>query len=152
MGRIDIQGGLERDEVYNKFGDQIGVAVYDLGDAQVRANIVALKDELKSVGDKYETRSKELQEQSGNDEDGFPLNAKPLLDLNIEYVDEMIGLVDDVFGEGFCAHAIGEKNKNPNDLWEVIGAVIQNYGVKAQGEIDKYVNRATRRAAKQVKK
>lgn len=172
MGRIQIEGGLERDEVYNKHGEQIGVAVYDLGDAQVRADLITFKDDLKSLGERYEASRLELQkyidafdrkieEEKSKLKNGDTLsddvidkiekecsywdNIKALSELDIKCIDEMIVETDKVFGDDFCVNAIG-KSKNLSDLWEVIGAVVESYGIKAKDEINKFTNRAGRRA------
>jgi len=146
MADIRIQEhGFERDEVYNRYDEKIGVAVYDLDDASVRGNLIALKDELKALGEKYEALALELKKDTSVDEDGFPNNAKPLAELNLQCVNEMIAIIDGVFGDDFCVRAVGN-TKNPSVIWEVIAAVMENYGVKAKEEMLKFTNRANRRA------
>ena len=147
MADIRIQSsGAEHDDVYDQYGEKMGVAVYDLGDAQVRANIVKMKDELKALGEKYDKLIVDLQKDDRKDEEGMPLSAIPIAETNLDCVNEMVVLIDKVFGKDFCINAVGD-TKNPNVLWEVIGAVMENYGVKAKDEMSKYTNRAGRRAA-----
>lgn len=148
MGRIQIESGLQRDEVVNQYGDQIGVAVYDLDDPQVRVELVKMSDKIDALVNECNGKADALNADESTDAEGLPKNALALAELNVYMVDEMIKMVDAALGDGFSARAIGATNKNPYDLWAVVQAVGESYGVKAKAKMDKYVNRAARRAPK----
>lgn len=144
MGRIEIESGLTKDEVYNQYGDKIGIAVYDLDDPQVRLAIVAMSDAVDALMTECNANADAL----AKDKSDTMQTAKALSELHLYMVDQMIGMVDGALGSGFSARAIGADNKNPYDLWAVVQAVGESYGVKAKAKMDKGVNRAVRRAQK----
>lgn len=155
MAEIILESGKRYDDIStrNENGEivKIGVAIYDLEDAQVRANVSRLKDELKTIADKYNPRIETLQTDSTKDEDGYPTNVTPLCDLYVDYVNDMIKSVDYVFGEGFCKRALGD-SKNPFMLWEMMGEIIYNYEGVRDDVMAKYTNRAQRRAGAKANK
>lgn len=144
MARIDIQGGLERDEIYDKNGNLVGVAEYDLNDVSVRLRVLEfahdLEDRVQDFGTKYEAMPNETLEES---------IAK--VGFEEEFAKQLFADTDDVFGVNFCTKAIGANSLNYWTLLEILEGITNQYGAQANLQMNKFVkdtrNREQRRLA-----
>lgn len=145
MPAIKLTGGMERDEVFDKNGEPLGVAVYDLDDSNVRSRTIDMKNDLKALVDKYEALHQELSEDKTLDEYGVNVNISKVAALDVECANEMFAIVDGVFGQDFCITALGD-TRNYGMLWELVSVILERYGVKSHDEMKKYVDKGKRQA------
>jgi len=149
MAEILFESGIIEDDIYavTKEGKKIktGVAIYDLEDSKVRISLIKMKDDIKSIENKYTSLINNAESDKSNDDDGFPNNIKTISNLYLDFTNELIEVVDNVFGEGFSQRAIDD-SKNPTFLIGVIAEIIFNYEGVSDDRFAKYTNRAQRRA------
>lgn len=141
MARIDIQGGLERDEFYDKNGNKLGIAEYDLNDSSVRLKVLELIDNLelgwKDLMDKIESITGDTLSDT---------IAKTRLE--VEFTEKLKADTDNIFGADFCANAIGANCNNILTLFEVIIGIGTKYGAEPNVQMDRLVKSTKNREQK----
>lgn len=133
MGRIDIQGGLERDEFYDKNGTLLGVAEYDLNDSSVRLRVLEFTESMENSWKQFQDTVNEKPAKTLED-------AKVKTKLEIEFVTKLREEADAVFGEGFCKGAIGAGSNNVLTILEMLTGIVTKYKDEPNAQIDRLVN------------
>lgn len=145
MARIDIQGGLERDEFYDRNGNLVGVAEYDLNDSGVRLRVLEFADSM-------ETRWQELTAAVEAMPNETLADKMAQTRLEVEFVERLNADADEVFGQDFCAKAIGANCRNILTLLEVLEGIVTKYGAQPNMQMDKLVNATKNREQRRLKK
>lgn len=144
-----VESGLHYEPICVKDDEgnevKIGTAVYDLGDFKVRAELVKMIPLVEEIFNDIEKQVEPYNKDESEDKYGIPNKAVPILELNLTGVEKMIDVMDNVMGKGFCDRASGN-SRNPLLIWEILGVVSEAYGITAQKEMERYTNRAQRRA------
>lgn len=138
MARIDIQGGLERDEFYDKNGNLLGVAEYDLNDAVVRLRVLELVDSIEPRWKKFFEKTEPME------------SVTERTRCEVQFVEDLISSVDDAFGVDFCAKALGPRCRNIITLLEVLEGIAVKYGAQPNIQIDRMVNATKNREQRRL--
>lgn len=133
MSRIDIQGGLERDEFYDKNGNLIGVAEYDLNDSSVRLKVLQFANTMQSNWQEFLDKSNTLPSETLDD-----IIVKTAME--VDFVNGLKEDADEVFGEDFCQKALGKACNNVLTLLEVLNGIVSKYGSQPNLQIERLVN------------
>lgn len=146
MDKRTIRSGLERDEFYADVnGDEvlIGTAEYDLNDAAVRLRVLEFADSM-------EPRWQELQAKIDARANETLADKIAQTRAEVDFVEGMITDADNVFGEGFCAKAIGPHCRNILTLLEVLESIVTKYGAQPNMQIDRMVNATKNREQRRL--
>lgn len=145
MAVIKIQGGLERDDFEDASGNVIGVAEYDLNDSGVRLRVLEFADGIEARLDKFILQIESIPNETF---EHFKMQSR----AEVEFVEKLIVDIDDIFGLGFCAKAVGANCRNYLTLLEVLEGIITKYGAHPNMQMDRFVNGNKNREQKRIQK
>lgn len=187
MARINIQGGLERDEFYDRNDALIGVAEYDLNDAGVRLRVLEFANSMEARWDKLKADMDAVLGDSGTDKidrleaeqarleaayqkddsaenlsaleavenEIGAMNLKGGLEktrIELAFADQIVADADAIFGENFCAKAIGVNCRNYFTLMEVLLGIVGKYGAKPNIQMDALVKSTKNREQRRIER
>ena len=150
---ISVDDGYQRVPITNKYGDEIGVFYFNPTD-------IGIIERYNKLADKFDAITEPLEAvQSGADDDSDAVEARQIAALE-EAKERMYNAVDELFG-GNAAEAFFGKvhpfspvdgNFYCENVLQAVGTFISNQfdaeTKKLSARVEKYTNRAQRRAKK----
>lgn len=121
MESINIKTDSQRTLCIN--GDESRWITFDAEDLNFYGRLKVLYGSLSGKQKEFEVKEKEARALEGEDDNGAPLMALALIDIQTEFANHVIKGMDGVFGEGTCYRLFGD-SFNPDAYGEVIKAVL----------------------------
>jgi len=121
MESIDIKIDSQKTLCIN--GDEAKWISFDAEDLNFYGRLKVLYSSLGSKQKDFEVKEAEARAIEGEDDNGAPLAALALIDIQTEFANHVTRGMDDVFGEGTCTRLFGN-NFNPEVVGEVIKGVL----------------------------
>jgi len=124
MESINIKTDSQRTLCIND--DESRWITFDAEDLNFYGRLKVLYGSLNGKQKDFEIKEAEARALEGEDENGAPLSALALIDIQTEFANHVIEGMDAVFGEGTC-HRLFGNTFNPEAYGEVIKAVLTPY-------------------------
>ena len=121
MESINIKTDSQRTLCIN--GDDSRWIAFDAEDLNFYGRLKVLYSSLISKHGEFEAKEEKARAIEGEDENGAPLSALALIDIQTEFANHVISGMDAVFGEGTC-YRLFANTFNPDAYGEVIKAVL----------------------------
>jgi len=121
MESINIKTDSQRTLCIND--DESRWITFDAEDLNFYGRLKVLYSSLGGKQKEFEVKEAEARALVGEDDNGAPLSALALIDIQTEFANHVIEGMDSVFGEGTCKRLFGNAF-NPDAYGEVIQAVL----------------------------
>lgn len=121
MESINIKTESQRTLCIND--DESRWITFDAEDLNFYGRLKVLYSSLSGKQKEFEAKEKEARALEGEDDNGAPLMALALIDIQTEFASHMIQGMDNVFGEGTCQRLFGN-SFNPDAYGQVIQAIL----------------------------
>lgn len=121
MESINIKTDSQRTLCIND--DESRWITFDAEDLNFYGRLKVLYGSLGGKQKEFEVKEAEARALEGEDDNGAPLSALALIDIQTEFANHVIEGMDAVFGEGTCKRLFGNAF-NPDAYGEVIKAVL----------------------------